>query len=232
MNVCIIPARGGSKRIPRKNIKNFHGRPMISWSISRAIESNLFNRIIVSTDDEEIAAIARSEGVEVPFLRPNHLSDDHTTTACVISHAISSLQGLSSDTNICCLYATAAFTTSSDLIQGLETLKKTLAPFVFPITSFPYPVQRALRRMEDQSVEMINPGLLLTRTQDLEEAWHDAGQFYWAQASSWLAELPVFGNGAVGIPIPRRRAQDIDTIDDWVHAETLFEAMDRDNSWQ
>ncbi|MBL9051078.1 MAG: pseudaminic acid cytidylyltransferase [Tabrizicola sp.] len=222
MSVCIIPARGGSKRIPRKNIRHFHGRPMIGWSIAAARASGLFDRIVVSTDDPEIAEVAQAEGAEVPFLRPAELADDHAATVPVIAHAVTALS-LPADCPVCCLYATAPLIETGDLVAGFEMLAG--ARFVMAVTTFPYPIQRALRRKEDASVEMMNIEYASSRSQDLEEAWHDAGQFYWARAQTWTSGLPVLGAGAKAVSLPRHRVQDIDTLDDWLRAELLFSIL-------
>lgn len=220
MTVCVIPARGGSKRIPRKNIRPFHGRPMIGWSIAAARESGVFDRIVVSTDDPEIAAVAQAEGAEVPFLRPADLSGDHTPTVPVIAHAVAAL-GLAPTSAVCCLYATAPMVQAEDIRRGLARLGNETS-FVVSVTTFPFPIQRALRQHDDGRIEMMDPRHMTTRSQDLEEAWHDAGQFYWARAETWAAGAAVFGPGARGLPLPRHRVQDIDTPEDWARAEALF----------
>ncbi|WP_333830338.1 pseudaminic acid cytidylyltransferase [Pararhodobacter sp.] len=221
MSVCVIPARGGSKRIPRKNIAAFHGRPMIGWSIAAALASGVFARVVVSTDDDEIAGIARAEGAEVPFLRPEALADDHTATAPVIAHAAQAL-GLTDNTPVCCLYATAPMVRADDLRSGHARLMEAGVDFVMAITSFPFPIQRALRHDPATGrVAFMQPEHRNTRSQDLEEAWHDAGQFYWARAGHWAEGAP-FGPGSVGLALPRHRVQDIDTPEDWARAEALF----------
>lgn len=225
MSVCVIPARGGSKRIPRKNIALFHGRPMIGWSIAAALASGVFGRVVVSTDDNEIAEIARAEGAEVPFTRPEALADDHTATAPVIAHAAQAL-GLDDNTPVCCLYATAPMVRAGDLRAGHARLMQPGVDFVMAITSFPFPIQRALRHDPVTGrVAFMQPEHRNTRSQDLEDAWHDAGQFYWARAGHWAAGLP-FGEGSVGLALPRHRVQDIDTPEDWARAEALF-TLDR-----
>lgn len=219
---AIIPARGGSKRIPRKNIKPFNGKPMIAWSIDAAIASGCFDRIIVSTDDDDIADVARSYGAEVPFIRPKNLSDDLTGTMPVIAHAIELLAGHGTKVNdVCCIYATAPFVRAKDLSRGLELLQDSKADFAFAVTSFPYPIQRAIRISPENRVEMFEPRHYNTRSQDLEEAWHDAGQFYWGKASSWVAGKPVFQMDSIPVILPRYRVQDIDTPEDWQRAEYM-----------
>lgn len=220
MSVCVIPARGGSKRIPRKNIAPFHGRPMIGWSIAAARDSGVFDRILVSTDDPEIAAVAVAEGAETPFLRPALLSGDHTPTVPVIAHAVAALD-LPVDCAVCCLYATAPMVQASDLRRAQALLTPDTS-YVVAVTTFPFPIQRALRHHDDGRIEMMDPSQMTTRSQDLEEAWHDAGQFYWARARTWAAGVPVFGPGARGLALPRHRVQDIDTPEDLARAEALF----------
>ncbi|PRY22704.1 N-acylneuraminate cytidylyltransferase [Aliiruegeria haliotis] len=224
MKVAVIPARGGSKRIPRKNVATFHGRPMIGWSIAAARAAACFDRIVVSTDDDEIASIAEAEGAEVPFRRPAHLADDHAPTVPVVAQAAEALV-LPPDTAVCCLYATAPFVRPEDLAEGARLLGRG-ASYAMAVTRFGYPIQRALRRGRDGSVEMIDPANMLVRSQDLEEAWHDAGQFYWARAATWTAGTPVFGPGAAGVALPAYRVQDIDTPEDWRRAEVLFGALE------
>lgn len=225
MSLCVIPARGGSKRIPRKNIRPFHGRPIIGWSIEVARDSGLFDRIVVSTDDPEIAEIARAAGAEVPFVRPADLATDQAATVPVIAQAVAAL-AVAPDTPVCCLYATAPFLRADDLAEGLRLLQAG-ASYAMAVTRFDYPIQRALRRGADGAVAMMDPALMQVRSQDLEPAWHDAGQFYWARAATWAAEVPVFGPGAHGVALPSHRVVDIDTEDDWTRAEALFTVLNR-----
>lgn len=226
MRLAIIPARGGSKRIPRKNIKPFCGKRMIDWSIEAARLSGCFDRIIVSTDDEEIAQVARDHGAEVPFRRPAALSDDHTGTIPVIAHAIEWMNANGAPVELaCCIYATAPFVRAEDLRLGLDTLKGSGADYAFSVTSYPFPIQRAIRLNQEQRVEMFHPEHFNTRSQDLEEAWHDAGQFYWGRAGAWIAGKPIFSHEATVVPLPRHRVQDIDTAEDWERAECLFRTM-------
>lgn len=225
MKLAIIPARGGSKRIPRKNIKPFHGKPMISYAIAAAIASESFDRVIVSTDDEEITQIAREYGAEVPFVRPPELADDHTPTVPVIAHAITACQSMDCDVQeVCCIYPGVPFISTKDLRAAYEQLLATGAHYVFPVTGFPSPIQRALRRLTDGSVSPFQPEYAATRTQDLEPGYFDVGQFYWGKASSWLAGLNVHLNGTT-LVIPEWRVVDIDTPADWERAELLFGAL-------
>ena len=225
MTVCVIPARGGSKRIPRKNVSDFCGKPMIAWPIEVALESGCFDKVVVSTDDDEIAQVALAYGADVPFRRDARLSDDQTTTAPVIADAIKQMN-LPAHTPVCCLYATSPFVLATDLQQGLKLLQDSGAPFIMAVTTYAFPIQRALRRGTDGVVEMLNPHHMFTRSQDLEEAWHDAGQFYWAKSYNWTSGKPIFEAGAQGLALPRYRVQDIDTVADWVMAEKMMLARD------
>ena len=226
MRLAVIPARGGSKRIPRKNIKLFGDKPMIAWSIEVALQSGCFDRVLVSTDDPEIAQVAQAHGAEVPFLRPPELSDDHTGTIPVIAHATQWLTDHGTlASQVCCIYATAPFVQAQDLQRGLELLQSSGADYAFSVTSYAFPIQRAVRITPNQRVEMFQPDQFNTRSQDLEEAWHDAGQFYWGQAAAWLAQKPLFTQQATAVRLPRHRVQDIDTPEDWTRAEWMFKAL-------
>jgi pseudaminic acid cytidylyltransferase len=228
MQLAVIPARGGSKRIPRKNIKTFHGQPMIAWSVQAAIDSGCFDEVWVSTDDEEIAAVAQAYGAKVPFLRPAHLSDDFATTADVMSHAVEEFDKLNHTLPdyICCLYATAPFVSKTDLVQGLEKIKNNSdLNYVFSATTYPFPIQRAIKLNAYGTVEMFSPQYFNVRSQDLEEAWHDAGQFYWGTAEAWLNKAVIFASQSSVVELPRFRVQDIDTQEDWDRAEWLFKAI-------
>jgi pseudaminic acid cytidylyltransferase len=221
--ICVIPARGGSKQIPPKNIKPFCGKPMIHWPIAAAQQSSVFDRIVISTDDPEIAEVARETGAEVPFLRSAALADDHATTAAVIVHMLDFLasEGAEPDV-ICCLYAPAPFVQPDDVRKGAQMIAG--ADYVIPITSFPFPIQRAVR-LKGEGLEMFDPSAYATRSQDLEHAWHDAGQFYWGTSQAWREGRPAFGAGARPLILPRHRVQDIDTPEDWTRAEVMFRAL-------
>ena len=228
MNIAIIPARGGSKRIPRKNIKEFCGQPMIAWPIQAAIESKCFDRIIVSTDDSEIAEVAKTYGAETPFVRPPELSNDHAGTIPVIAHAIEWIKSSGCMVeNACCIYATAPFVLATDLQKGRSLLTSSNSDYTFSVTSFPFPIQRAIRITSENRIQMFQPEHFNTRSQDLEEAWHDAGQFYWGKAEAWLSQKQVFSETAAPVKLPRYRVQDIDTSEDWQRAEYLFEILKR-----
>lgn len=224
MRVAIIPARGGSKRIPRKNIKPFCGKPMIAYSIEAAKASGVFDRIVVSTDDEEIMEVARQYGAETPFVRPEELSGDFTATVPVIAHAIKELSKESPVTEACCIYATAPFVQPEAIKEGYELLQQHKASFAFSVTSFSFPIFRAIKLNDEGRVEMFWPEHYLTRSQDLPEAYHDAGQFYWGTPEAWLEEKPFFAPHSVPVMLPRHMVQDIDTPEDWERAELMYKA--------
>jgi pseudaminic acid cytidylyltransferase len=225
MKIAVIPARGGSKRIPRKNIKNFCGRPMIAWSIKAALDSNLFDHIVVSTDDEEIAKIARDCGAETPFMRPTHLADDHAPTVPVVAHAIGACNqfGWSVD-YACCIYPCAPFVQLEDLVAAFELIDDHKVDFVYPVSEYAHPVQRAMRRLPNGNMQFLSPQFELTRTQDLEKTYHDAGQFYWGRSAAWLENKKMHTDG-LGMPIPNWRVVDIDSEDDWIRAEMIFNVL-------
>ena len=226
MNVAIIPARGGSKRIPRKNVKPFAGKPIIVYSIEAAKESALFDRIIVSTDDREIAEVARRYGAEVPFLRPAELADDFTGTDAVLLHGLEWLRANDRLPDFfCCIYATAPFVRSESLRQGFDLLRRQQATTAFSVATFPSCIFRALRTEGRGRLEMIWPENREKRSQDLGEAFHDAGQFYWADTGKYLEERRLFSADAVAVPIPRYLVQDIDTPEDWETAERMYRAL-------
>lgn len=230
MNICVIPARGGSKRIPRKNIREFCGKPMIAWSIEAAQQTGCFQQILVSTDDPEIAEVARCSGADVPYLRPEVLSDDHAGTTSVVVHAIEWLQAERVVPEaVCCLYATAPFVQAADLIKGLALLDDVgFDRFVLTASRYGSPIQRALRiNPEDGLARMWQPEHFSERSQDLEEGFHDAGQFYWGRPQAWLSASNLF-DGSKLLLLPRWRVQDIDTEDDWHRAELMYQALAAD----
>lgn len=218
--LAVIPARGGSKRIPRKNIRDFAGRPIIGWSIATALDSGLFDTVMVSTDDAEIAAVAEAAGASVPFLRSAATSDDHATLVQVMGEVIAAYadQGRAFDA-VCCILPTAPLLTAARLAEGAEMFASGRFDSVFPVVPFPAPIQRALRRDSDGMATMFQPEHYASRSQDLEPAYHDAGQFYWATAASWRAQRPVFSGRAGLIVLDPMEAQDIDTEADWRLAE-------------
>jgi len=225
MNICIIPARGGSKRIPNKNIRDFCGKPMIAYSIEAAKASGVFDRIIVSTDSEEIAAVAKEQGAEV-LMRSAELSDDHTTAETVFNHILEQLKKETDNLEAACLlFATAPFVQPEILQDGLKKLKETGATTSFPVAAFPYPIQRALRINETGALEMFQPENREARTQDLPEAYYDAGKFYWADVSKY--EGVIYAPDAVPVILPPHLVHDIDTPEDWKRAELIFQALEK-----
>lgn len=225
MNIAIIPARGGSKRIPRKNVREFCGKPMIAWSIDAALASRVFDNVIVSTDDEEIATVVEANGAEAPFRRPSELANDYTPTLPVIAHAIRWFEEHRGPvTFACCIYATAPFLQARFLREGFDLLEARLdAEFTFSVTSYASTIFRSLKLNQDGAVSMFWPEYELTRSQDLPQAWHDAGQFYWGRKEAFLNSPGVFSAHSYPVILPRHLVQDIDTLEDWEAAEQLFE---------
>ncbi|MCR4941761.1 MAG: pseudaminic acid cytidylyltransferase [Campylobacter sp.] len=228
MIVCIIPARGGSKRIPHKNIKLFHGKPLIAYSIQNAIKSKLFDEIIVSTDDEEIAEISRQYGASVPFMRPKELSDDHTGSGAVNEHALNFLKEQGKKVDFACvIYATAPLLQVKYLIEGFEKLKASNAANAFSCTSMPFPIQRCFKLTKNGRCEMFWRENFYKRSQDLEPAYQDAGQFYWMNLNAKKSDDIFFGQDSIGIVLPRHLVQDIDTLEDWTRAELMYEVIQK-----
>jgi pseudaminic acid cytidylyltransferase len=227
MILAVIPARGGSKRIPRKNIKPFCGKPMLAWSIEAAKAAGIFDAIIVSTDDNEIAAVAKSHGAEVPFRRPAELANDNTPTLPVYAHAIRWFEEhRSTVTYMCGIFPTAPFLQPRYLKQGLDLLRNNPdAEFAFSVTSYAFPIFRALKWKTDGTVGMFWPEHELTRSQDLPEAWHDAGQFYWGRKEAFLRTERVFSARSYPVVLPRHLVQDIDSPEDWQRAELMFRVL-------
>ena len=225
--VAIIPARGGSKRIPRKNLAPFDGVPMIVRSIRTALDSGLFDQVVVSTDDEEIAELARACGAQVPFMRPATLADDFTGTAAVIAHALEALQRLGHDFELaCCIYATAPLLQRRFLQQGLNLLEQHPdKSFAFSVCDFGFPVQRALTLDEQGALTALYPQFRETRSQDLPPAYQDAGQFYWGRCNAWLRSDVLYSPKSLPVILPRYLVQDIDTPEDWTRAEYLYAAL-------
>ena len=226
MNVCVIPARGGSKRIPKKNIKEFHGKPIIAYSIEAALESHCFDQVIVSTDDDEIAETAKKYGARVPFSRPDELSDDYIGTIPVIKHTIEWMENNNTYIeDVCCLYATAPFVRSKIISEAYQQLKNSNANYCFSVTSFNFPIQRAIRISQSGTINMFYPEHLETRSQDLKESYHDAGQFYWGKAEAFKQQKPLFSKSAMPYILPRHLVQDIDTPEDWRRAELMYQVL-------
>jgi pseudaminic acid cytidylyltransferase len=221
MNIAVIPARGGSKRIPRKNIKAFGGKPMIAYAITAAKNSGLFEHVVVSTDDAEIATIANEWGAETPFVRPAELANDFTATVPVVAQAIQACEELGwVFDNVCCIYPGVPFIEVADLQGAIKHLDTRSAEYCFPVAEFPSAIQRALKRNSDGEIQPFYPEFQLTRTQDLEPAYFDAGQFYWGKKKAWLRNPRIHSSG-IGYVIPSWRVVDIDTPEDWERAELL-----------
>lgn len=229
MAIAIIPARGGSKRIPRKNIRPFCGQPMLAYAIQAAQKSGCFSKVVVSTDDEEIAGVARQLGAEVPFLRPASLADDHTGTTPVVIDTIQRLDQLGIQAeHYCCIYATVPLIQADDLKAAYRRLIASQAPFVYTVAEFGFPIQRAVRMDEQGRVTPFWPEQMAKRSQDLEPAYQDAGQFYWGTRAAWLDGISPVGGEGNGHILPRHRVVDIDTPEDWHLAELLYQVRAQD----
>ena len=225
-SICIIPARGGSKRIPKKNIKLFRGKPLIGWVIDIAKQSNCFDQIVISTDDLDIANYSKSLGAEIPFLRPKEFSDDYTSTMQVMKYMVQKLIKNNNDIEyICCIYATAPLIKKSDLKKSFEIIKNEKSDkILFGVTTFDYPIQRAIILDNKNNSTFLNKEFLYSRSQDLQETFHDAGQFYWGNVNAWLNTESIL-EGGKGFKIPRWRVQDIDVLEDWIRAENIHKEL-------
>ena len=223
--LCLIPARGGSKRIPNKNTKVFGGKAILQYSIDAAFDCGLFDEIVVSTDSPQIAKVAEELGASTPFVRPDEAASDTATTAEVIAHALDWFEAIGQKWNIvCCLYPTAPFCRPESLIAGYRLLVDREVPAVLPVTEFAYPIQRSLKVKDDGSVVMNWPEYEVTRSQDLPHAYHDAGQFYWLQVKSFRDNPCLMPAGTLPLFLPRHEVVDIDTPEDWDFAERLFKS--------
>lgn len=227
MNIVIIPARGGSKRIPRKNIKLFCGKPMIAWSVEAAFQAQIFDEVWVSTDDEEIASIAKTYGAVVPFIRPAELADDHTGTTAVVRHAVEfALNKKLQPEVVACIYATAPLLQSVYLSKAMGMLEQDPSiDYVFSGCRFSFPIQRALYRSTEGHVKPVNPDAIAMRSQDLTETFHDAGQFYLGRCNSWRDNKAIFSANSRLLELPQHLVQDIDTVSDWQRAELLHQLL-------
>lgn len=229
-SVAIIPARGGSKRIPKKNIKLFHGKPLIAYSIEKALETNIFDKVIVTTDDKDIANIANQYGAETPFIRPEELSDDLTTSGDAVNHTINWLKSNNEHYDFACtIYATAPLLDINYIKKGYEILKESNAHMAFAVTSMPFPIQRTFKITNNNRCQMFTPEYFYKRSQDLEEAFQDAGQFYWENLHNNFTDIP-FGQDSIPIKIPRYLVQDLDTLEDWVKLEYMYKAIYMQNN--
>ena len=229
MNVAVIPARGGSKRIPRKNIRKFSGKPIIAYSIEKALLSDLFGKVIVSTDDDEINSIAKQFGAEVPFKRPTQLSDDYAGTTEVVAHAIKWMKNQGWTLNgVCCIYPTAPLLDVELLKTSYEIFIKGNWDYVFSATDYVYPVERSFKILENGGLKMFLPENLDMRSQDLTATFHDAGQFYWGTSEAWVKNRPIFSERSTIIKLPAYKVADIDTEDDWKRAELLYKVLGKE----
>ena len=229
-NVAIIPARGGSKRIPRKNIKNFLGKPIIAYSIETALQSGLFDEVMVSTDDKKIAETALKYGAKVPFFRSKKNADDYAVLADVIEEVLTNYQKESKNfDNFCCILPTAPLLTADYLQQAYEKMIKNRFDSVFPVVKYTFPIQRALK-LKDDKVQMIHPEYKNTRSQDLEPAYHDAGMFYWEKTDVFLQKKTLWTDYSSAIILPEILAQDIDTTEDWQLAELKYKLLNENRN--
>ncbi|MDX1677260.1 pseudaminic acid cytidylyltransferase [Arsukibacterium sp.] len=224
MKIAVIPARSGSKRIPGKNTKKFYGKPILSWPIAAALESGLFDQVIVSTDCRQIAKVAEAAGATVPFIRPTELAGDFVATVPVIQHAIAQLAN-PVISHVCCIYPTAVFLTPEILAEAVARQQQLQADFVMPVTAFPCPVERALIIAKDGTLAMRHPEHLNTRTQDCASLYHDVGQFYYGTTQAWLSNTDFYQQKVAAVSLPKYRAHDIDNPDDWVFAELVFSQL-------
>ena len=227
--MALIPARGGSKRIPGKNIYSFHGQPLIAYSIEAALKSKIFEKVIVSTDDEDIAKISKKSGADVPFVRPAELATDTAGIHEVMSHAIKWCHDNNiSVENVCCISATAPFLSSKDLIDSLKLLISSKKSYVLSASEYTFPIQRAFRINKNKTVELFSPEHYHSRSQDLEKSYHDAAQFYWGTVNTWMMEKDIYTGETLPFILPSWRVQDIDTYDDLKRAEILYEIIQKD----
>lgn len=226
MRVAIIPARSGSKRIPGKNVKIFLGRPIIGVTIDVLLRSGVFDKIFVSTDSEEIATIAMAAGAEVPFLRPELLANDHASTIAVMKHAVENLVASGMSAKYCCVYPTAPFVRSEDIMRAYDLLVSRSADYVFPVAEYLHPIQRALELSDDWQIDMVGKEYELSRSQDLCRKYHDVGQFYWGAEGAWLEGRGIFTSRSIGLPVSSYLYRDINTIDDWKSAEEFWHFLE------
>jgi pseudaminic acid cytidylyltransferase len=226
INIALIPARGGSKRIPRKNIKNFAGKPMLSWPIKAAKRSKLFNAIAVSSDDDDVLDIAESYGVDHLLKRPKYLADDITPLRPVIRQSIIEIEKkIGKIDNLCCIYATAALLVPDDLVKGYACLDNPSSNYSVSSAVYPHPIQRSFFRRVDGGLIMSNPEARNTRTQDLKDHYYDAGMFFWGRRNAFFSDKSIYTESSNIVVIPRLRAIDIDELEDWEMAESIFQQL-------
>jgi pseudaminic acid cytidylyltransferase len=223
VSFAIVPARGGSQRIKKKNIKIFHSKSILYWTIKILKKSKLFSKIVLTTEDNQIEKIANQLGVDYIIRRPPNLADNYTPTKPVIEHAIKVLSKNFKIKYVCCVYPCNPFLDFLDLKKSFEILKRNKTKFVFPATEYAHPIQRAFK-LSKKKIIFYNKKYELTRTQDLVKSYHDVGQFYWGSISSWLSKKKLHSNG-IAFPIPKWRGIDIDNLEDWKRAELLFKVL-------
>ena len=225
-NLCIIPARGGSKRIPRKNIKDFLGKPIIAYSIEAALRSELFDEVMVSTDDGEIAEIAKKFGAKIPFMRTDKNADDYATTADVLIEVLNEYEKKGEKFDFaCCVYPTAPLIKLEDLKKGFDLIKNNEYDSVFSAVEFSFPIWRGLRKSSEEKFEMVWPEYLNSRSQDLETVYHDAGQWYWFKPEKLAVSQKLTGSNSSCFILPNTQVQDIDNEVDWRLAELKYEIL-------
>ncbi len=225
MNIAIIPARGGSKRIPRKNIRNFLGKPIIAYSIETAIKSNLFDEIMVSTDDKEIASVTLQYGAKVPFIRSAQNANDYATVGDVVTEVLDWYTKTNKEfDNICCILPTAPFISVKNISESYQMLSTGNYDSVFPVVRFSYPIQRALR-LQEGLISMFQPENFPKRSQDLEPAYHDSGTFYWMKTNEFLKQKRFFAENSGALILPETQVQDIDSDEDWILAELKYKML-------
>jgi N-acylneuraminate cytidylyltransferase len=226
-NIAIIPARGGSKRIPRKNIKDFLGKPIIAYSIEAALNSKLFDEVMVSTDDNEIVEISKKFGATIPFLRSEKTADDYSTTADVLTEVLKEYKKLGKVFDyLCCIYPAAPFVTSTKLNDSFDLLIKSSADLVIPVVKFSYPVQRSLM-IEYDKLKYVWPENQNKRSQDIEPMYHDAGQFYWTKTEAFLKNKSLLSDNTIPYIVPETEVQDIDNKEDWKLTEMKYLLINR-----
>jgi N-acylneuraminate cytidylyltransferase len=221
-SIAIITARGGSKRIPRKNVRFFLGQPIIVYSIQAAIGAKIFDEIMVSTDSEEIANVAKEYGANIPFMRSSRTSDDYATTSDVIKEVIECYQekGVQFE-HVCCIYPTAPFVTSDKLKASFQLLKDFGVDSVVPVTKFSFPIWRSFK-MEGNKISYNWPEFALKRSQDLPPAYHDCGQFYFFKCEEFLKTGKLVTDNTIGLEVSESEVQDIDNEEDWKMAEIKY----------
>ena len=223
MNFAIIPARGGSKRLRKKNIRDFCGKPVIAYAIENALSLGIFSEVIVTTDDPDIASISRDYGAQIPEMRPGNLSDDYATTLDVMKYAVANYVPKSENKNaVCCIYPTTPLLSPRFVLEGQQLFESGEWDYVISATRYSHPIERAFTINRSGPVEVINPEYVFTRTQDLSDSFYDAGQFYWGERQTWITGKSMFLSRMTAVEIPKLQSIDIDTLEDWILAEHIY----------